>query len=110
MALERFSTGSEAGSFVGPAGSLAAPRLAAAQSTTPAQSLEDSGLEPIISWRAHARGLHSLDGLKAAVLGQRRTWWQGRTFHCPLCDMDFVDATPAAEHVVQLQHPVLRMD
>jgi hypothetical protein len=72
--------------------------------------VEAAESEPIISWRAHARGLHSLEELKAAVLRQRSTWWQGRTFHCPLCDVDFTAATPAAEHVVQQQHPVLRMD
>ena len=66
--------------------------------------------EPLISWRARARGLHSVDQLKATVLRQRSTWWQGRTFHCALCDLDFLDATGAAEHVVVQQHPVLRMD
>ena len=66
--------------------------------------------EPIISWRAHARGMHSVDELKAAVLRQRSTWWQGRVFHCALCDVDFLDPGTAAEHVVAQQHPVLRMD
>lgn len=70
----------------------------------------ESEARSTISWRAQARGLRTLDELKVAVLRQRRTWWHGRTFHCPLCDVDFVNATPAAEHVVQLQHPVLRMD
>jgi hypothetical protein len=51
-----------------------------------------------------------LDELKAAVLRQRSTWWQGRTFHCPLCDLEFVEPAGAAEHVVTQQHPVLRMD
>jgi hypothetical protein len=44
------------------------------------------------------------------VLRQRSRWWQGRTYHCALCDLDFLDATRAAEHVVAQQHPVLRMD
>ena len=81
------------------------------------QRVEDPGTayageasEPIISWRAHVRGYHSLEELKAGVLKQRSVWWQGKSFHCALCDLDIVDATRAAEHVVMLQHPVLRMD
>ena len=75
-----------------------------------ASSATHFGTEPIISWRARARGLHSVDELKVAVLRQRSTWWQGRTFHCALCDLDFLEAAGAAEHVVAQQHPVLRMD
>jgi hypothetical protein len=63
-----------------------------------------------ISERSLARGLGSLDALKLAVLQQRRTWWQGRSYHCGLCDLDFLDPQIAAEHVVTAQHPVLRMD
>ncbi|MGH2350380.1 MAG: hypothetical protein ACRDJN_02045 [Chloroflexota bacterium] len=63
-----------------------------------------------MSSRARARGLYTLDDLKLAVLRQRRTWWLGRAYHCPLCDLDFVDPQRAAEHVVLEQHPVLRMD
>jgi hypothetical protein len=65
---------------------------------------------PAISARAHARGLHTLDDLKLAVLRQRPTWWLGNAFHCPLCDIDFLSSRRAAEHVVLDQHPVLRMD
>lgn len=63
-----------------------------------------------ISARAQAQGLHSVEDLKLAVLKQRRTWWQGSSYHCPLCDLDFIDSRLAAEHVVLAQHPVLRMD
>lgn len=87
----------------------AGARLASVESV-PTSAGRPEFQEPIISWRAHARGLHSLDDLKAAVLRQRSTWWQGHIFHCPLCDLDFMDATGAAEHVVLHQHPVLRMD
>lgn len=66
--------------------------------------------EEFISARARARGLYSLDDLKLAVLRQRPSWWSGTSFHCPLCDLDFVSAQRAAEHVVLEQHPVLRMD
>ncbi len=66
--------------------------------------------ESAVSRRAHALGFHTIDDLKAAVLRQRGTWWQGRAFHCALCDLDFVAAGRAAEHVVTEQHPVLRMD
>ncbi len=65
---------------------------------------------PVLSVRAHLLGLHSVDDLKLEVLRQRAGWWQGRTFHCGLCDLDFLDAAGAAEHVVGVQHPVLRMD
>ena len=63
-----------------------------------------------ISARARRLGLHSLSALKLAVLRQRRTWWAGKSYHCALCDVDFVDSRRAAEHVVLEQHPVLRMD
>jgi hypothetical protein len=63
-----------------------------------------------VSERARARGLHTVEALKRQVLLQRATWWQGRTYHCPLCDVDFGEAQLAAEHVVREQHPVLRMD
>ena len=69
-----------------------------------------SGAEPVISARARARGLSTLEDLKLAVLKQRPTWWQGNVYHCPLCDVDFLDSRRAAEHVVLEQHPVLRMD
>ena len=51
-----------------------------------------------------------IDDRKRQVLRQRATWWQGQTYHCPLCDVDFGAAQLAAEHVVREQHPVLRMD
>jgi hypothetical protein len=63
-----------------------------------------------VSERARERGLHTVEALKRAVLHQRATWWQGNDYHCPLCDLDFGAAHPAAEHVVREQHPVLRMD
>lgn len=63
-----------------------------------------------ISRRAQKRGFHSLDALKLAVLQQRSIWWQGKSYHCGLCNLDFVEAQSAAEHVVGEQHPVLRMD
>ena len=63
-----------------------------------------------VSERARARGLHTVEALKRQVLQQRATWWQGQTYHCPLCDVDFGAAQLAAEHVVREQHPVLRMD
>ena len=66
--------------------------------------------EPAVSRRAHALGFQTIAELKAAVLRQRATWWQGRAFHCAVCDLDFVAAGRAAEHVVADQHPVLRMD
>jgi hypothetical protein len=94
-----------------PAEVLEAPRDQAIHtdhSVTPARHVRTA--QPFISWRAHAMGLHSLEDLKLTVLRQRSTWWHGRTFHCPLCDLDFVDASGAAEHVVLQQHPVLRMD
>lgn len=64
----------------------------------------------MISWKAHRRGLHSVEALKVAVLRQQQTWWRGKSFHCPLCNMDFSDPGIAAEHIVMEQHPVLRMD
>jgi hypothetical protein len=63
-----------------------------------------------VSDRARARGHRSVDDLKLAVLKQRTTWWQGNAYHCGLCDLDFIDSRLAAEHVVLLQHPVLRVD
>jgi hypothetical protein len=66
--------------------------------------------DPQISARARARGLETVEDLKLAVLKQRATWWQGHSYHCPLCDVDFSDARRAAEHVVLEQHPVLCMD
>ena len=65
---------------------------------------------PRISRRAQARGLHTLDDLKLEVLKQRPAWWLGNAYHCPLCEVDFIDPQRAAEHVVLEQHPVLRMD
>ena len=47
-----------------------------------------------------------MEALKRQVLQQRATWWQGQTYHCPLCDVDFGAAQLAAEHVVREQHPV----
>jgi hypothetical protein len=66
--------------------------------------------QPSVSARARARGYHTVEDLKLAVLAQRRTWWMGSAYHCPLCDLDFIDSRLAAEHVVLEQHPVLRMD
>ena len=63
-----------------------------------------------VSRRAQARGLHTLDDLKLEVLKQRPGWWLGNAYHCPLCDVDFIDPHRAAQHVVSEQHPVLRMD
>jgi len=63
-----------------------------------------------VSARAQALGLFSLDDLKLEVLRQRPIWWAGSAFHCPLCNVDFLTAQRAAEHVVLEQHPVLRMD
>lgn len=71
---------------------------------------EEPGSDEGISERARGRGYRSLDDLKMAVLAQRAVWWQGKAFHCPLCNVDFVSSQRAAEHVVQQQHPVLRMD
>ncbi len=65
---------------------------------------------PLLSAQAQALGFSTLDALKREVLRQRATWWQGERFHCPLCDEDYADAAPAADHVVRLQHPVLRVD
>ncbi len=65
---------------------------------------------PAISARARSKGYQSIEDLKLAVLKQRPTWWSGNSYHCPLCDIDFIDARRAAEHVVLEQHPVLRMD
>jgi hypothetical protein len=74
------------------------------------QDAADVSADELISARAHARGFHTLDALKLEVLRQRQTWWQGHSFHCPLCDLDFMSSQRAAEHVVLEQHPVLRMD
>lgn len=63
-----------------------------------------------LSLRAQRRGYQTVDDLKRAVLGQRAHWWSGSAFHCALCDLDFISASRAAEHVVMEQHPVLRMD
>lgn len=63
-----------------------------------------------LSERARAQGLETLDDLKVAVLRQQPTWWQGRSFHCPSCGIDFDAPGSAAEHTVRHQHPVLRMD
>ena len=51
-----------------------------------------------------------MDDLKLEVLKQRPAWWLGNAYHCPLCEVDFIDPQRAAEHVVLEQHPVLRMD
>ncbi|MBI3970969.1 MAG: hypothetical protein HY332_06740 [Chloroflexi bacterium] len=72
----------------------------------------DSGSRrhPHLSARARELGFETLDDLKLAVLKQRPTWWLGNAYHCPVCDLDFIDSRRAAEHVVLEQHPVLRMD
>jgi hypothetical protein len=69
-----------------------------------------TGPTSTVSQKARARGLHTMHELKLAVLRQRTTWWSGGSFHCPLCDLDFVEPRRAAEHIVVEQHPVLRMD
>ena len=71
---------------------------------------ESRHLMPDISARARALGLDTLDDLKLAVLKQRPVWCQGHAYHCPLCDLDFVDTRRAVEHAIVEQHPVLRMD
>lgn len=63
-----------------------------------------------LSDRARARGLATLDDVKAAVLRQQLAWWHGQSFHCAVCDLDFASSGSAAAHTVDMQHPVLRMD
>lgn len=65
---------------------------------------------PPLSDRARAYGLASMDDVKAAVLRQQPVWWQGKSFHCAACGLDFVSPFPAATHTVNERHPVLRMD
>ena len=63
-----------------------------------------------VSERARARGLHTVEALKRQVLQQRATWWQGQTYHCPLCDVDFLCGATRRRARGEEQHPVLRMD
>ncbi|MFM7198333.1 MAG: hypothetical protein ACKO2D_10685, partial [Chloroflexota bacterium] len=65
---------------------------------------------PSVSDRARSRGLVTLDDVKAAVLRQQPVWWQGKSFHCAACGLDFVSPAAAASHTVSQRHPVLRMD
>ena len=53
---------------------------------------------PPLSDRARANGLASMDDVKAAVLRQQPVWWQGKSFHCAACGLDFVSPFPAATH------------
>lgn len=48
--------------------------------------------------------------LKREMLRQQPYWWHGRRFHCAQCDVIFTTPREAAQHVITLQHPVLRVD
>jgi hypothetical protein len=68
------------------------------------------GVATSVSDRARSRGLITLDDVKAALLRQQPVWWQGKSFHCAACELDFVSPATAAAHTVSQRHPVLRMD
>lgn len=65
---------------------------------------------PPVSERARSNGLFTLDAVKAAILRQQPVWWQGTSFHCAACGLDFASPATAASHTVSQRHPVLRMD